>query len=928
MSEEYSIELGIELNEQSLQEAENKIRNIGKNKVNINVDSSKAKDAEKNVKALDSSLKSTTKTSRSFGDSIKRALGFGSAAAVVVQGFRLIRKSVKESIESVKEINKAITNLRIVTNESRDTVKNWIGEYNGMARSLGATTTQIADSATTWMRQGKSVSETNTLIRDSTILAKNGMIDTSSAAQYLTTSMKGYKLSVEDAIDIVDKLSKLDSSAAVTAGELAEGMSNVAQMANDMGVSMDTLLGQLSSVGEVVGDVGKVGTALKTIYSRMSDIKSGKLELIDEDGTSEILSDVEQTLANVGIDLRKTVTEYNNYSDVLDNLADKWDSLSQVQQNALAKAFAGTRQQNVFRTLMANYNNVRKYTDLSANSKGAAEEKFNNYLDSIEAKTNTLQAAFESLATNNFSDESYKGIIEATTALVTFIDKVKILKGTLAGLIAGGVLKGFASIATGITSASMKLNEFNAALDIVKTGNIGKDELTQLTLLTANLSKSQLKAVLSSQALTTEQRIAILTANGMSASEAKATIATMGLATAEGTATETTNTFSGALKGLVATLKANPIMMIATIVSVVTTVVSVATQAFRDYQQSIEEAKQAVSEKITEIEDEKSQVEQLISQYKELSTAEKTDSDTREKIKNIQDEITKLVGSQADNLDLVNGKLDEELNKLKNISSEQTSQSIATYRENYNNKKDDVNNSSVMHNGFWLDNLMPWKGEDYLIAYTYFPSEQELYNSVVNVFKDVMNNYGNTWYDYGSFGFKFNDDTSTKGKIQALSDILEQLQNLDGYDTDTELFSMLTVFRDELQNTYNTQIEAGKQLLEALIVDYDNNNRGEVKSYEQYLKFRKKIINNIGKDSTVAQMIEEGVLDPDSLESTVDNYLSTLNDFSDYYNQWYQNVGSEQAKAIERIQLNFGKNQSFKGNPKAVSYTHLRAHET
>lgn len=41
-----------------------------------------------------------------------------------------------------------------------------------------------------------------------------------------------------------------------------------------------------------------------------------------------------------------------------------------------------------------------------------------------------------------------------------------------------------------------------------------------------------------------------------------------------------------------------------------------------------------------------------------------------------------------------------------------------------------------------------------------------------NVFNDVMKSYGNTWNDYGSFGFKFNDDISTIGKFRALSKIL------------------------------------------------------------------------------------------------------------------------------------------------------------
>lgn len=75
----------------------------------------------------------------------------------------------------------------------------------------------------------------------------------------------------------------------------------------------------------------------------MSEINAQNYELVDEDGTVELLSDVESSLKKVGIDLRKTVTEYNSYDDVLDNLADKWSSLNQVQQNELSKGICRSK---------------------------------------------------------------------------------------------------------------------------------------------------------------------------------------------------------------------------------------------------------------------------------------------------------------------------------------------------------------------------------------------------------------------------------------------------------------------------------------------------------------------------------------------------------------------------------------------------------
>lgn len=101
---------------------------------------------------------------------------------------------------------------------------------------------------------------------------------------------------------IVDKLCAVDLVSATDAAGLAEAMSRTAVTADMAGVSMDRLLGYLATVGETTQkSMSSIGESFKTIFTRMSDIKSDKLELIDEDGTKETLSDVELTLKNVGI---------------------------------------------------------------------------------------------------------------------------------------------------------------------------------------------------------------------------------------------------------------------------------------------------------------------------------------------------------------------------------------------------------------------------------------------------------------------------------------------------------------------------------------------------------------------------------------------------------------------------------------------------
>lgn len=114
------------------------------------------------------------------------------------------------------------------------------------------------------------------------------------------------------------------------------------------------------------------------------------------------------------------------------------------------------------------------------------------------------------------------------------------------------------------------------------------------------------------------------------------------------------------------------------IISAITTIASVGINAIRNAQekakQAAEENEQKVNDVASAANDQREQLNDLIAQYSKLASAGDFDSSSREQARSIQDQITELVGSQANNLDLVNGKLDDEVSKLKNVSAEQAKQ--------------------------------------------------------------------------------------------------------------------------------------------------------------------------------------------------------------------------------------------------------------
>lgn len=622
-------------------QVEQQLKDLDGKKVKLGVDGGDT--AKKEIDKVDSSIKRTAKSSKTFGDTLKTSLNIGTAAKITAKGFRLVENAAQEAVEAVKDFDSAITDLRMATGGDYSETRYLVKNYNELGKEIGATTKEVSNSADAWLRQGHSISETNTLVKDSMILSKVAKLESAKSTKYLTSATKGYSIEVENTIDVVGKLLAVDLKAAVNAAGIAEGMSKTATSANLANVSLDRLIGYLSAVGEVTQeDMSTIGNAFKVFFARYSAIKAGKLELIDEDGTTEILSDVEQALKNVGIDMRSTITEFDSASDSLDALAEKWNTLSSIQKSAIASAFGGTRQKERFLVLMENYSNAMSYAETAANSAGTAEEKFSAYLDSIEAKTKSLQASFESLAFNTLSTEMFGGIVDATAEVITFVDETNILQDTLLGLATAVAIKGFMVFADGISNASVKLNAFNNSLELLRSGNIGQKEMASLTNMITNLSKSQLKAVLTSEVLNNEQRMAILTAQGLSTAEAQAALASMGLATAEGTATVATTTFSGALKGLWATIKANPIFLVAT---AITAVVAISAKLYESFDEACEKAKEARSSfesVLSELESLESELIATKERIDELNSLDSLSLVEEAELKNLQEQNLKL----------------------------------------------------------------------------------------------------------------------------------------------------------------------------------------------------------------------------------------------------------------------------------------------
>lgn len=400
-----------------------------------------------------------------------RITDFGLIARLITK----LPQDIQRVVQYARQLDVALVNLRVASGLNYEEGQKLILTYNKLAKSLSATTTEVAAAGDSWLRQGYAVEETTELIEASMKLSKLGQMESAAATKALTSAMKGFKLAASDAMSIVDRLTKVDMEAAVSAGDIAEGLSRVSTSAQLAGLDMDQTIGILSTIGEVTQrDLGSVGDSLRTLLSRYGNVKAGvftQMGLDDDGETSDNINDIEKVLGQLGIKIRSSSLEMRDISDVLDELATKWNTLDTVSKNAIATAFAGVRQRENFLVMMENWDRVKELTDKAADSAGTADEKYKAYTDSLAASTKRLENAWESLSQKfeasaivKFGTDFLAGFVEnlgPLVKLITTLAAVKFsgniwtfLKNTVVG--AGGAI---ASKVKNIGTTPMSVND-------------------------------------------------------------------------------------------------------------------------------------------------------------------------------------------------------------------------------------------------------------------------------------------------------------------------------------------------------------------------------------------------------------------------------------------------------------------------------------
>ena len=377
-----------------------------------------------------------------FGE-LKRATGqIAQFAGVYGMLQNTVMQIPYKAITAVKDYDAAMTNMQMATGISNTQAQELMNTYSDMGKQLKVTGVDVATSATEWMKQGKTIEESNKLAQDSIVLSKIGDLSSDDATRTITAAMKSYDLNESQVMDFVDQISAIDMASATDVGGLADAFNEVAANANQAGISTKQLLSYAAVIGETTQEgMSSVGTSLNAIFSRMGNIKLSRLK--DYQNGGEDLSNVETVLRGVGISLRDTDGEFRNFGDVLDETAGRWSEFGTVQQRAVAQAFSGTNHMNDFMVLMQQYSKAQEYMQIADDASGTSMEKYSAYTDSLEGKLEVLKSTFESLSSTVLDSDALKGFVSGGTEVLGLIDKLTNSLGVMGTVAVGaGIFQG------------------------------------------------------------------------------------------------------------------------------------------------------------------------------------------------------------------------------------------------------------------------------------------------------------------------------------------------------------------------------------------------------------------------------------------------------------------------------------------------------
>ena len=353
-----------------------------------------------------------------------------------------VQGSLQKAYYYAEDLNRSLNDIRIVTGQSNDQMAQFAEKANKAAQALSTTTTNYTNASLIYYQQGLSDKEVADRTEVTIKMANAAGESASKVSDQLTAVWNNFYDGSKSLEYYADVMTKLGAYTASSTDEISEGIQKFASVANTIGLSYEYATSALATLtAKTRESANTVGNSLKTLFARIQGLTFGETL---EDGTD--LNKYSKALEKVGISIKDQQGELKDMNTILDEMMNKWDSLSRAEQVALAQTVGGVRQYTQLVNLMENKDYFKELVGVAKNSKGTLQEQADIFAESWEASKKRVQASLEEIYKQLVSDKFFIGLNDTLSDTLNItsklIDSLGGLPGVL-GVISSLMLKSF-----------------------------------------------------------------------------------------------------------------------------------------------------------------------------------------------------------------------------------------------------------------------------------------------------------------------------------------------------------------------------------------------------------------------------------------------------------------------------------------------------
>lgn len=274
-------------------------------------------------------------------------------------------------------------------------------------------------------------------------------------------------------------------------------------------------------------------SSLRTISLRIRGTSVKELEAMGEE-TDNVVESVSKLQSKVkaltGVDILTETGDYKATYDIIKEIAQVWEDMSDIDQAALLEMLAGKNRSNAMAAMLTNITDLEGAYQDALNAEGSAMAENEKQLNSIQGRITLFKNAVQTMWSDALDSSWIKFFVNLGTAVVKAVDSFGLFKSVLAGVVSYLLISKKINPVTMFKEISANVSNYGQALEKIKAiqslnglGEAGKisaaefnvQNISAYAAAVSDLTAKQQAAALASAGLTKAQIEEAMAKNGV-----------------------------------------------------------------------------------------------------------------------------------------------------------------------------------------------------------------------------------------------------------------------------------------------------------------------------------------------------------------------------------------------------------------------------